>query len=230
MPPKVYLSPAYHSWKPCAVVGCDETTHNNQYLDILVEFLDSCGIAWKRGPRRIPKSTEDGTVLMKAAVRESDDWGADVHYVSHTNASTNSVGGGKVRGYRPIIYAGSVKGLQIANCIMHYRKEIYDQPMRLNERTDLYELRVPKAPSYYEEHIFHDCPADAEWFHDNMRAVARATAKGFCAYFNIPYVEPARELYRVQVGAFRDYENARNFLNVVRQDFPEAFITTVYKD
>ena len=31
--PKVYLSPAYHYWNPCAVAGCDETTHNNLYLD-----------------------------------------------------------------------------------------------------------------------------------------------------------------------------------------------------
>ena len=30
--PKVYLSPAYHYWNPCAVAGCDEPTHNNLYL------------------------------------------------------------------------------------------------------------------------------------------------------------------------------------------------------
>ena len=37
--PKVYLSPAYHYWNPCAVAGCDETTHNNLYLDVLEPML-----------------------------------------------------------------------------------------------------------------------------------------------------------------------------------------------
>ena len=42
--PKVYLSPAYHYWNPCAVAGCDETTHNNLYLDVLEPYLAACGI------------------------------------------------------------------------------------------------------------------------------------------------------------------------------------------
>ena len=89
--PKVYLSPAYHYWNPCAVAGCDETTHNNLYLDVLEPYLAACGIQYKRGPRRTPKSGEDGDALMLQAVRESDAWGADVHYVSHTNAANGSV-------------------------------------------------------------------------------------------------------------------------------------------
>ena len=70
--PKVYLSPAYHYWNPCAVAGCDETTHNNLYLDVLEPYLAACGIQYKRGPRRTPKSGEDGDALMLQAVRESD--------------------------------------------------------------------------------------------------------------------------------------------------------------
>ena len=45
--PKVYLSPAYHYWNPCAVAGCDETTHNNLYLDVLEPYLAACGIQYK---------------------------------------------------------------------------------------------------------------------------------------------------------------------------------------
>lgn len=63
--PKVYLSPAYHYWNPCAVAGCDETTHNNLYLDVLEPYLAACGIQYKRGPRRTPKSGEDGDALMR---------------------------------------------------------------------------------------------------------------------------------------------------------------------
>ena len=154
--PKVYLSPAYHYWNPCAVAGCDETTHNNLYLDVLEPYLAACGIQYKRGPRRTPKSGEDGDALMLQAVRESDAWGADVHYVSHTNAAN-----GGVRGYRPMIYPGSGGGRKLAACILKYRRKIYDQPIRLSESSVWYELRAPAAVSFYEEHVFHDNASDA---------------------------------------------------------------------
>ena len=182
---KVYLSPAYHYFNRCAVAGCDETTHNNLYLDELEPYLTACGIEFRRGPRRTPRSGEDGDALMIRAVRESDAWGADVHYVSHTNAFD-----GTVRGCRPMIYTGSVKGKKVADAIIAQRRRIYDQPIRLVERTDLYELRVPAAPSYYEEHVFHDNAADAQWFHANLRAIAESTCRGLCDYFGLPFVDP----------------------------------------
>lgn len=194
--PKVYLSPAYHYNNTCSIAGCDETTHNNLYLDELEPFLKACGIEYKRGPRRTPRSNENANAYMYQAVRESNAFGAHIHYVSHTNASTNTVGQGKARGYRPLIYPGSVEGKKIAECVIAERKKIYDQPIKLNEtRSNLYELRVPYAPSYYEEHIFHDNPEDAKWFHANLRNIARATAKAFCNYFAIRYRETNNKQY-----------------------------------
>lgn len=188
--PKVYISPAYHRMNACSIEGCDETTHNNEYCDELEVFLTACGIEWKRGPRRVPMSDEDGNELMKLAVAESNTWGADVHYVSHTNASTNSVGGGKVRGCRPIIYKGSTRGEQLAKYMLARRAEVYSGAITLNRRTDLYELRAPSAVSWYEEHVFHDDPEDAAWFHAHMKDVARSAAKGLCDYFGIEFREP----------------------------------------
>jgi N-acetylmuramoyl-L-alanine amidase len=163
---------------------------------------------------------------MQKAVEESNEWGADLHYVSHTNAFN-----GEVQGYRPIIYTGSKKGKQIADCIIAERKKIYDKPIRLNERTDLYELRVPKATSFYEEHVFHDNLEEATWFHNNLKNIARATCKGMCKYFGIPFVEPKAEkvetdvLYRIQVGAFSVKANSEAYLKKVQAaGFPEAYI------
>lgn len=245
---KVYLSPAYHKFNPCAVAGCDETTHNNLYLDELEVFLTACGIEWKRGPRRIPNSSEDGDVLMRRAVAESDAWGAEVHYVSHTNASTNlttdGVGEGAAQGYRPIIFQGSQRGERLALFMTTRRREIYDGQISLNRRTDLYELRMPRAVSYYEEHVFHDNAEDAQWFHDNLRSVARSAAKGLCDYFSLPFLEPytvadpnegelpteTAPLYRVQVGAYRNRSGAETLLKEVREaGFSQAFISTVSK-
>lgn len=183
--PKVYLSPAYHWYNTCSVSGCDETTHNNLYLDELEPYLRACGIHFKRGPRRTPKSDESGDALMIAAVAESNAWGADVHYVSHTNAFN-----GMVRGYRPIIYPGSTEGKRLAEKMIARRREIYDQPVTLNERPGLYELRSTNAVAYYEEHVFHDNPEDAAWFHAHLRDVARSAAQGLCDYFGISFVDP----------------------------------------
>ena len=182
---KVFLSPAYHYFNRCAVPGCDETTHNNLYLDELEPYLTACGIEFRRGARRTPRSGESANEMMYAAVRESDAWGADVHYVSHTNAFD-----GTVRGYRPMIYPGSARGEKLAEAIIAQRRRIYDQPISLVRRADLYELRVPKAASYYEEHVFHDNELDAQWFHANLRSLAESTARGLCDYFGLVFVDP----------------------------------------
>ena len=191
--PRVYLSPAYHWFNNCSIAGCDETTHNNMYLDEVEPFLDACGIEWKRGPRRVPKSNESGTDLMIAAVKESDAFGADIHYVSHTNAiveDVEDVGNGKAQGCRPIIYEGSQRGEALAKFMVARRREVYPGKVTLNRRKDLYELRVPNAVSFYEEHVFHDNMEDAQWFHDHMRDVARSAVQGMCDYFEIPFVDP----------------------------------------
>lgn len=193
---KVYLSPAYHRFNPCAVAGCDETTHNNLYMDEVEVFLTACGIEWKRGPRRVPKSAEDGNVLMRQAVAEANEWGCDIYYISHTNASTNladGIGTGKAKGYRPIIYEGSPRGEALGAIMVKWRKDIYDGAVQLNRRADLYELRVTYAVSFYEEHVFHDNPEDAQWFHDNLRNIARNAVQAMCEYLGVPFVEPVKD-------------------------------------
>ena len=73
---------------------------------------------------------------------------------------------------------------------MKYRREIYPGPIALYTRSDLYELKATKAPAFYEEHVFHDNYEDAKWFHDNLRNIARQTAKAFCEYFGIEFSDP----------------------------------------
>lgn len=210
--PKVYLSAPYHWYNKCAISGCDENTHNNEYLDELVVYLDACDIDWKRGYRRAPKDSKtDGDELMKKAVAESNAWGADVHYVSHTNAFN-----GTVRGYRPMIYTGSTKGEKLAKIMVAKRKEIYDQPISLVRRTDLYELNTPVAVSYYEEHVFHDNKADAKWFHENLRAIAANAAQGLCEYFGIPFVDPYAEKKLVVLGEYETLREADDTLGEIQ--------------
>ena len=189
--PKVYLSPAMHRQNECCYPRpdgkqCYEALENNEYIDILEPVLNRCGIETKRGYRRIPMNNDDGDKIMRQNVAESNAWGADVHYISHTNGAN-----GTVKGYRPIYFTGSAKGKKLAEIMVKYRKQIYPYSVVLNNRTDLYELKNTNAVAFYEEHVFHDNLEDATWFHTHMNEIAESAAKGLCEYFGIPYVTPS---------------------------------------
>ena len=189
--PKVYLSPAMHRQNECCYPRpdgkqCYEALENNEYIDILEPVLNRCGIETKRGYRRTPMNNDDGDKIMRQNVAESNAWGADVHYISHTNGAN-----GTVKGYRPIYFTGSTKGKKLAEIMVKYRKQIYPYSVVLNNRTDLYELKNTNAVAFYEEHVFHDNLEDATWFHTHMNEIAESAAKGLCEYFGIPYIAPA---------------------------------------
>ena len=182
---KVYVSPACHRWNPCAISGCDETTHNNLLCDELVPFLTASGINVKRGPRRVPKSDEDGDQLMINAVAESNAWGADVHYISHTNAFN-----GSTRYSMTMYYPGSFEGRKLAVMMRENKRSLYPGDCIIKERGDLYELRATYCPAVYQEHCFHDVLSDAQWFHNNLREIARRDAQVLCQYLGVEFVDP----------------------------------------
>ena len=189
--PKVYLSPAMHMANPCVYPRpdgqqCYEALENNEYIDILEPILNRCGIETKRGYRRTPMNGDNGDTIMRQNVWESNAWGADVHYVSHTNASSN----GKAQGCHPMYYTYSKNGKKLGEIMVKYRKQIYPRTVKLVARSDLYELKKTNAVAFYEEHAFHDNMEDATWFHTHMEEIAESAAKGLCEYFGIPYVEP----------------------------------------
>ena len=191
--PKVYLSPAMHRQNECCYPRpdgkqCYEALENNEYIDILEPVLNRCKIETRRGYRRTPMNNDDGDKIMKQNVAESNAWGADVHYISHTNGAN-----GTVKGYRPIYFTGSAKGKKLAEIMVKYRKQIYPYSIVLNNRTDLYELKNTNAVAFYEEHVFHDNLEDATWFHTHMNEIAESAAKGLCEYFGIPYVAPSND-------------------------------------
>ena len=193
--PKVYLSPAMHRANPCVYPRpdgkqCYEALENNEYIDILEPILNRCGIETKRGYRRTPMNSDNGDAIMKQNVRESDAWGADVHYVSHTNGSAD--GKGNSRGCFPMYYTYSKNGKKLGEIMVKYRKQIYPRTVKLVANSKWYELYKPKAVSYYEEHVFHDNMEDATWFHTHMKEIAESAAKGLCEYFGIPYVEETK--------------------------------------
>ena len=203
--PKVYLSPAMHMANPCVYPRpdgkqCYEALENNEYIDILEPILNRCGIETKRGYRRTPMNGDNGNDIMKQNVRESDAWGADVHYVSHTNGSAD--GKGNSRGCYPMYYTYSKNGKKLGEIMVKYRKQIYPRTVKLVASSKWYELYKPKAVSYYEEHVFHDNMEDATWFHTHMKEIAESAARGLCEWFGIPYVAGADKPAESATGGF----------------------------
>ena len=59
--------------------------------------------------------------------------------------------------------------------------------------------------------------------------MGEAIAKGVCNYYGVSYkAEEPEKLYRVQVGAFKDKQNAEKCLQKAKSvGFTDAFITEV---
>ena len=78
----------------------------------------------------------------------------------------------------------------------------------IKEGRNLYEVKVPSAPTAYLECGFHSNTEEAKWLLDNIEAVGEAIAHGICDYYHVEWKAEPEYLYRVQVGAFSSKSNA----------------------
>ena len=143
---------------------------------------------------------------------QSDAWGADLHLPLHSNAFNGTVSGTRVMCMR------TVEG-QLG---YEYSKKIFKQldavtpgtSSNISAQPQLYEIHAPQAPTVYVEVDFHDVPMVANWIIHNLDVIADAIARGVCDCFGVKYkaddTHAGPQIYRVQVGAFknRDYAEA----------------------
>jgi N-acetylmuramoyl-L-alanine amidase len=95
-------------------------------------------------------------------------------------------------------------------------------------------IRDTDAPAVLTEGGFVDSKEDAEFIKANYKAIARAYAHGIFKTLNItaPEEKPNTSadngvLYRVQVGAFKNKENAEAMMKLLKTaGYADAFITT----
>ena len=173
---KIYLSPALHGAdNPTKCPQkCSENTHCSQYMDLVEKRLKALGFAVKRG------GPATGTQAMIDRVAESNKWGADVHYVAHTNA-----GGGR---YSLTLCWNDKESRDKANVLHKYRKCVNTHVVRTDR--NLYEIRATNALCLYDELIFHDNAADCKWFHNGgMRQMAEETVQALCEICGVAYTE-----------------------------------------
>lgn len=219
--PKVYLSPSNQTENRYAYGNTNEAEQCGRIADACRIALERSGVTVKLG--HMPS--------MQEKVRASDAFGAELHIPIHTNAFNGSVMGTRMFCYNT--------GKGMAAC-----KAIFARVAPLSPGTSeniqvnpkLYEVRVPKAPTAYIECEFHDTVEGARWIVENAAAIGEAIAHGICDYFGVTYkaAEPPKpaqpeqpatdKLYRVQVGAFANRENAEKMLRRLKDAGFEGYI------
>ena len=100
----------------------------------------------------------------------------------------------------------------------------------------LYEVRTPAAPTAYVECEFHDNPETARWIIQHTDEIGEAIARGLCQYLGVAYApaqaeKPAPQpkgdgLFRVQVGAFANRNNAEKMLERLKKAGFSGFISS----
>ena len=202
---KIYLSPAAHEHdNPCSYSSeCSENTHCNLYVDRLEKHLIACGFEVKRNPK---DRTGD---RLKEAIAESNAWGADLHYIAHTNA-----GGGS---YSLLMVYDDGISYTYAQMLAAMRRDIYAGSVKVNIAPQWAELSQTSAPAIYDETVFHDDLSSITWYHNNLDRIAENTCKAICKMFNVEYrgldTMPG---YYVKVGPFENETVARAYFEILQ--------------
>lgn len=208
MAKKVYLSPSDQKNNAYAYGNTTEAIQCGK-------IAEACRIALVRSGVEVKVGQYD-TMANRCAASNAFD--ADLHVPIHTNAYN-----GEVSGTRMFCYNSSGAGMKACKAIYSILAPLTPgKSESISVNAELYEVRVPAAPTAYIECEFHDNATTAKWIVEHTTEIGEAIAHGICNYFGIKFVEkvvekpaetPAQsKLYRVQVGAFSSKTNAEKML------------------
>ena len=220
MAKKIYLSPSDQNANLYAYGNTNEMVQCQRIADACEAALKRCGF----------EVINNKTDTMEERVAESNRWDADLHVCIHTNAHN-----GVTTGTRIFSYDTSGEGYKASKAVFNVlAPKTPGTSESVTAYPALYEIRMPTAWSVYVEVDFHDVPKMAKWIIENVVLIGEAIAEGICNYYGVKYVEAAVEpaadtLYRVQVGAYRVYDNAKAQLAKLKADGYDAFIVEVKK-
>lgn len=182
MAKKVYLSPSEHGIgaNKCYHKNCWEDKHTRPIAEACEKYLKLNGVEVKVAK---PKTS------MEVRCNESNAFGADIHMPIHTNAFSDK----SVRRLMFMCIKTDGKYKELFDCMKKAMEKSYKGEVRLAKRTDLYEINVPKALSFYCELGFHTNKYDCDNFIHNADERGKELAKGICDYFNIKFKEKKEE-------------------------------------
>lgn len=208
MAKRVYLSPSNQTENSYAYGNTNEAAQCGKIAEACRNALVRCGIEVKVG--------QYDTMANRCAASNAFD--ADLHVPIHTNAFN-----GSVTGTRMFCYRKNGDGYKACKSIFSVLAPITPGDSEsISVNSELYEVRVPAAPTAYIEVEFHDNEASAKWIVEHTTEIGEAIAKGICNYFDITYKtesksdqapskksvdELAREVIRGEWGNGADRKN-----------------------
>ena len=206
----VFISASNQKSNTYAYGGTNEAEQCSQIAHLLDDFLSKNGVV-----------SFVGTGDIYNRVAQSNEKMYDLHIAIHTNAFN-----GKVLGTRVFYYDREES--------YSFARAIYDSlaPVTIGDSDnicqdqELYEMRATLAPAVYCECEFHDSLSGAKFIIDNKREIAEAIGRGILKAFGISEKkdDESGKLYKVQIGAFKNKENADSFLKDVKKTYTDAFI------
>lgn len=210
---KVYLSPS-DQWSNITAGGKhSEAFHCIKIADYARAYLELNGYEVKVG-----SSVKENS--YKNRVKESNEWGADLHMPIHTNG-----GGGE--GTLMLCYPTSINNRYVTSIYNEVAELTPTKDRGIQTSTNLYEINATKCVTAYLECEFHDNEVTEKWIDNHEKELGRAIAKGVCvadgkAHF--AELTNLKKYYRVQVGAFHSIKNAEKLKNELAKKGYNSFI------
>lgn len=206
----VFISASDQKNNSYAYGGTNEAEQCSQIAHLLDNFLSKNGVDCYVGTGDIYNRVSQSNKEMR-----------DLHIAIHTNAFN-----GKVLGTR-IFYYDRAKSYSFARAIYDSLAPVtIGDSDNISQNQNLYEMCATLAPAVYCECEFHDSLTGAKFIIDNKREIAEAIGRGILKVFGISEKkdDESGQLYKVQVGAFKNKENADSFLKDVKKIYTDAFI------
>lgn len=187
MAKKVYLSPSDQSKNAYAFGGTNEAVQCGLIAEATKKALERNGVQVKIGHY----------ISMAEKCNQSNAFNADLHVPIHTNACN-----GKVSGTRMFCYNTSGNGYKACKSVFARLAPLTPGTSEnISVYDELYEVRVPSAPTVYIECDFHDVPSTAKWIVEHTTDIGEAIAHGICDYFKISFKGPAKTTTNTQSTA-----------------------------
>lgn len=214
---KLYLSPSTQEHNIGVKEYGSEEKRMNEIADFMMKELEKY-----KNVLQVKRNKPDMT--LAEVVADSNVFKPDLHLAIHSNA-----GGGTGCEVYCMKGGNAEKAAKIIYDVMSNLTPMQDRGIK--DGKHLYECNKTIAPAVLVEIGFHDNIADSEWIIKNKKSIGKALVKGILTYFGIqekPETDEKlaqNEYYRVQVGAFKERENAESLSDELRKKGYSTWIT-----
>jgi N-acetylmuramoyl-L-alanine amidase len=233
MTKKIFFDKGHGGSDPGAVGnGLQEKTLTHKIVEYAVAYLASNYTGYEVKESR----PGDEARSLDQRTDDANKWGADVLISVHINSAANTAANGFESFVYPNVGASTV-GLQnmLHSEVMQAMKAYGINNDRGKKQANFHMLRESKMVACLTENLFIVNKGDSERLKNEtfLKAVGEAHARGVAKYLGLPskpkpkpVAKPKTDkLYRVQVGAFADRDNAKGLVEELKGKGYSAFIT-----